>query len=165
MFEFIQSVPSRQPIVTRQGGSVPKNAATHSMPTLTARTSPSRQTLIQEDTYYRILRALEANPEISQRDLARQLGISVGGLNYCLKALITKGLVKLENFQHSRHKFKYVYLLTPSGIAQKATMTKDFLRRKMEEHESLKAEIEALRAEVLARGSEAVILTGPSEAK
>jgi EPS-associated MarR family transcriptional regulator len=135
------------------------------MPTLTARTSPSRQTLIQEDTYYRILRALEANPEISQRDLARQLGISVGGLNYCLKALMTKGLVKLENFQHSRHKFKYVYLLTPSGIAEKATMTKDFLRRKMDEYEALRAEIEVLTAEVLARGAEAAIQPSASEAE
>ena len=135
------------------------------MPTLTARTNASRQTLIQEDTYYRILRALEANPEISQRDLALQLGISVGGLNYCLKALMTKGLVKLENFQHSRHKFKYVYLLTPSGIAQKATMTKDFLRRKMDEYEALRAEIEALRAEVVARGAEVAVLPGLSGSK
>jgi hypothetical protein len=78
---------------------------------------------------------------------------------------MTKGLVKLENFQHSRHKFKYVYLLTPSGIAQKATMTKGFLQRKMNEYEALRAEIKVLRAEVPARGAEAVTQPSASGAK
>jgi len=71
---------------------------------------PARQTLIQEDTSYRILRILQANPEINQRELARHLGMSLGGLNYCLRALMDKGYVKLENFQNSKHRFKYVYL-------------------------------------------------------
>ena len=108
----------------------------------------SRQSQIQEDTYFRILRILQANPELSQRDLAKQLGMSLGGLNYCLKALMQKGFVKLENFQNSKHKFKYVYLLTPQGIAAKVSMTNRFLKRKMDEYEALKVEIETLKKEV-----------------
>jgi EPS-associated MarR family transcriptional regulator len=109
---------------------------------------PARQTLIQEDTSYRILRILQANPEINQRDLARHLGMSLGGLNYCLRALMDKGYVKLDNFQNSKHRFKYVYLLTPAGLAQKVAMTGRFLKRKMDEYEALRAEIETLKAEV-----------------
>lgn len=108
----------------------------------------SRQSKIQEDTNFRILRILQENPDLSQRELASQLGMSLGGLNYCLNALIEKGFVKLSNFQQSRHKFKYVYILTPAGIAQKVALTGRFLKRKMEEYEALKAEIEALQAEV-----------------
>lgn len=107
----------------------------------------SRQAKIQEDTTFRIMRILHSNPDLSQRDLAKQLGISLGGLNYCLNALMDKGLVKLENFQNSKHKFKYMYVLTPEGIAQKMVMTGHFLKRKMEEYEVLKAEIESLQAE------------------
>ena len=81
-------------------------------------------------------------------DLARQLGISHGKMNYCLKALMDKGLVKLENFQNSQHKFNYAYLLTPAGITEKAALTGRFLKRKMAEYEALQAEIEALKAEV-----------------
>jgi len=116
----------------------------------------SRQSRIQEDTYFRIMRLLKENPEMSQRDLADKLGMSLGGLNYCLKALIDKGFVKLENFQSSTHKLKYVYVLTPAGIAQKLSMTGRFLKRKKQEYEALKEEIELLRAEVdedLADGS------------
>lgn len=108
----------------------------------------SRQSQIQEDTYFRILHALQANPELSQRDLAKHLGMSLGGLNYCMKALIHKGFIKLENFQNSKHKFKYVYLLTPQGIAEKVELTSRFLNRKMEEYDALEAEIEALKAEL-----------------
>jgi EPS-associated MarR family transcriptional regulator len=82
------------------------------------------------------------------RELADQLGMSVGGLNYCLNALIDKGLVKMQNFSNSKNKFKYVYLLTPMGIAEKVALTTRFLSRKMEEYEALKLEIEALRSEV-----------------
>jgi EPS-associated MarR family transcriptional regulator len=109
---------------------------------------PARQTLIQEDTSYRILRILQANPDINQRELARHLGMSLGGLNYCLRALMDKGYVKLDNFQNSKHRFKYVYLLTPAGLAQKVAMTGRFLKRKMDEYEALRAEIETLKAEV-----------------
>jgi len=107
----------------------------------------SRQSQLQEDTAFRVLRILEAEPDISQRALADRLGLSLGGLNYCLKALVDKGFVKLENFSNSRHKFGYVYLLTPAGLAEKAALTGRFLKRKMREYESLKAEIEDLRRE------------------
>ncbi len=94
------------------------------------------------------MRILQDNPDLTQRELADMLGMSVGGVNYCLNALITKGFVKMGNFQKSKNKFKYVYLLTPQGIAEKVVMTSRFLTRKMEEYDALKVEIEALRAEV-----------------
>ena len=100
-----------------------------------------------EDLNFRVLRLLQDNPEISQRELADKVGVSHGKMNYCLNALIDKGLVKLENFQNSQHKLKYAYLLTPAGIAEKAKLTGRFLQRKVVEYERLKAEIEALRAE------------------
>ena len=100
-----------------------------------------------EDLNFRVLRLLQDNPEASQRELADELGVSHGKMNYCLNALIDKGLVKLENFQNSQHKLKYVYLLTPAGIAEKAKLTGRFLQRKVAEYERLKTEIEALRAE------------------
>lgn len=93
------------------------------------------------------MRMLEANPDLTQRELAERLGVSVGGLNYCLKALMEKGLVKMQNFSQSKNKFGYVYVLTPRGIAEKAALTGRFLKRKMEEYEALKVEIEALRNE------------------
>ncbi len=108
----------------------------------------SRQAKQQEDTYFRIMRILHDNPDLTQRELAEKLGISVGGLNYCLKALMGKGMVKMKNFVNSKNKFGYVYILTPAGMAEKAVIAHHFLRRKMDEHEALKAEIEALRAEV-----------------
>ncbi len=104
----------------------------------------SRQAQIQEDTYFRVMRILQENPDLTQRELAEKLGVSVGGLNYCLKALIDKGWVKMQNFQNSKNKFKYVYLLTPQGIAQKVALTSRFLERKMQEYEALKAEIESM---------------------
>ena len=107
----------------------------------------SRQTNIQEDTHYRIMRILQDNPDVTQRELADMLGMSVGGLNYCLKALIDKGFVKMGNFQKSKNKFKYVYLLTPQGVAEKVALTSRFLKRKMQEYDALKTEIEALRVE------------------
>ena len=107
----------------------------------------SRQSRIQEDTYFRLLRLLEDHPDLSQREIAQKLGLSLGGLNYCLKALMEKGFIKLENFQNSRHKFRYVYVLTPAGIAQRISMTGRFLKRKLAEYEALKAEIEALKKE------------------
>ncbi|MDP3187544.1 MarR family EPS-associated transcriptional regulator [Limnobacter sp.] len=107
----------------------------------------SRQAKIQEDTNYRVMRMLEENPDLTQRELAEKLGVSVGGLNYCLKALTEKGLVKMQNFASSKNKFGYVYVLTPRGIAEKAKLTGNFLKRKMEEYEALKAEIEALKLE------------------
>jgi len=109
--------------------------------------SISRRTQLQEDTYFRVLRLLQANPDLTQRELAEQLGVSVGGLNYCLKALIDKGWVKMQNFSASKNKFGYVYLLTPSGLSEKARLTSSFLQRKLAEYEALKQEIESLSTE------------------
>ena len=114
----------------------------------------SRQAKLQEDTYFRVMRILQENPDLTQRELAEKLGISVGGLNYCLKALMEKGFVKMKNFVNSKNKFGYVYLLTPTGMAEKAAITHRFLQRKIDEYEALKAEIEALRSEVEKPGGE-----------
>jgi len=108
----------------------------------------SRQAKTQVDTHFRIMLILQENPDLTPRELAEMLGMSVGGLNYCLNALIDKGFVKMVNFQKSKNKFKYVYLLTPQGIAEKLPLTSRFLKRKMEEYDALKVEIEALKAEV-----------------
>jgi EPS-associated MarR family transcriptional regulator len=107
----------------------------------------SRQVKIQEETHFRIMRILQENPDLTQRELAIKLGMSVGGLNYCLNALIDKGFVKMHNFSRSKNKFKYVYLLTPKGISEKITLTSKFLERKQAEYEALKAEIESLKSQ------------------
>lgn len=107
----------------------------------------SRQAKLQQDTYFRVMRILQENPDLTQRELAERLGVSVGGLNYCLKALMEKGLVKMQNFSQSKNKFGYVYILTPSGMAEKTALASWFLKRKLEEYEALKAEIEALKSE------------------
>lgn len=125
-----------------------KHIKTHSVQRKLVNFMTSRQAKLQEDTYFRVMRILQENPDLTQRELAEKLGISVGGLNYCLKALMEKGMVKMKNFATSKNKFGYVYVLTPTGMAEKATITHRFLRRKMDEYEALKAEIEALKAEV-----------------
>jgi EPS-associated MarR family transcriptional regulator len=103
---------------------------------------------------FRVLRALESNPELSQRQLAAELGVSLGGVNYALKALVERGFVKAGNFRKSGKKVAYLYVLTPMGIAEKASLATAFLGRKLEEYEALCQEIEALRGEVDSRGSE-----------
>ena len=103
---------------------------------------------------YRVMRAIEQNPNLSQRDLARELGISLGGVNYCIKALIEKGAVKVENFRASDSKLRYAYILTPDGISEKARMTGRFLQRKMREYDALKAEIDGLRREMDSEGND-----------
>lgn len=108
----------------------------------------SRQARLQEDTCFRVMRILQTDPDLTQRELAERLDVSLGALNYCLKALVAKGWVKVQNFSQSKNKFKYIYLLTPTGIARKAELTGRFLRRKMDEYEALKAEIDALKNEV-----------------
>ena len=113
--------------------------------------STSRQTRQQEDTRFRLMQILHANPDISQREMAKALGISFGGVNYCLNA---QGLVKVQNFSQSQNKFGYVYLLTPAGIAEKMALTGSFLKRKMDEYEALRVEIEALQSEIAAKPSE-----------
>jgi len=101
-----------------------------------------------EDLHYKLLKVLQANPDLSQRQLAQELGISLGKTNYCLRALIEKGWVKADNFRRSTNKVAYVYLLTPHGIEERARATVQFLRRKVAEHEALANEIEQLRDEV-----------------
>lgn len=108
----------------------------------------SKRTKLQEDTHFRVLRILQENPEMSQRELAEAVGVSVGGIHYVLNALIDKGLVKFGNFTAAEDKRRYAYILTPKGLAQKALITKRFLARKMEEYEALKSEIEELQREV-----------------
>ena len=108
----------------------------------------SRRSEDIEDLRFRVVKLLETSPDLSQRDLAAALGISNGKINYCLRALLAKGLVKLGNFSQSRHRLGYVYLLTPSGIAEKAALTHRFLQRKVAEYEALKTEIDALRADL-----------------
>lgn len=93
------------------------------------------------------MRLLQANPDLTQRELAEELGVSVSGLNYCLKSLVEKGWVKMHNFSQSKNKFGYVYILTPSGMAEKAALTSRFLKRKLEEYEALTAEIQSLKTE------------------
>ena len=94
------------------------------------------------------MRLLETNPEMTQRELAEALGVSLGAANYCLKALVEKGWVKLGNFQNNPNKLRYLYLLTPLGLTAKTRLTARFLQRKLAEYEALKAEIEELRCEV-----------------
>jgi EPS-associated MarR family transcriptional regulator len=103
---------------------------------------------LPDDVRFRILRLLEANPNISQRELAEELGISVGRINYCVRALVDKGFVKLQNFRSSTNKLRYAYLLTPAGISARAAMTADFLRRKLAEFERLRQEIDGLMSEL-----------------
>lgn len=107
----------------------------------------SRRSKLQEDINFRVMRLLQENPDLTQRELAEKLGVSVGGLNFCLKALMEKGLVKMQNFTTSKNKFGYVYVLTPRGIAEKAKLTTSFLKRKMAEYDALKEEIETLKRE------------------
>jgi len=100
------------------------------------------------ETRFEILRALSQNPEMTQRELAGALGISLGKTNYCLRALVDKGLIKAANFRRSQHKARYFYQLTPSGLREKAGLTKRFLQRKIKEHEALTEEIQRLRDEM-----------------
>ncbi len=95
-----------------------------------------------------MLRFIEDNPEMSQRELARRLGVSVGKTHYLLKALLEKGLVKMDDFRRHGNKLAYAYLLTPSGIATKLSLTKSFLRHKEAEYQSLRGEIDQLREEL-----------------
>ena len=106
--------------------------------------------MLTEDIRYRLLKILADEPQISQRDLAVRLGISVGKTNYCLTALVDKGLVKIGNFRKAQNKLAYAYRLTPSGIEEKTRVTMSFLQRKMREYVELELEIEQLRNEVAA---------------
>ena len=108
----------------------------------------SLNTGARDELRLRVLRALEKNPELSQRQLAAELGVSLGGVNYALKALVERGFVKANNFRKSGNKVAYLYVLTPQGVAEKASLATAFLGRKLEEYEVLRLEIEALKGEV-----------------
>jgi EPS-associated MarR family transcriptional regulator len=103
--------------------------------------------MLTDEMRYKLMRLLEANPGTSQRELARELGISLGKTNYCLQALVRKGLVKATNFKNSHNKAAYMYLLTPRGVESKATLTMKYLQIKMREYEALRVEIEEVRRE------------------
>ena len=100
------------------------------------------------DAHYHLLHLLDSSPQLTQRELAREMGVSLGKVNYCVNALIEQGWIKARNFRNNNNKLSYAYLLTPRGIEQKATITVHFLRRKVAEYESLKKEIARLRREV-----------------
>lgn len=104
--------------------------------------------MLDDEIRYQILKALEDNPTMSQRELASLLGVSLGKANYCLKALIKQGLIKAENFTSNPDKRVYAYLLTPTGVKEKAKVTVRFLQRKMNEYEQIKKEIARLKNEV-----------------
>lgn len=119
--------------------------------------------MLSDEYRYKILRLLEADPHLSQRDISRQLGISLGKVNYCLQALIEKGLVKVNNFRNNDNKQAYMYLLTPNGIAEKTRVTMDFLKRKMAEYEALEKEIEQLRLDANRPNIEQLQHSGPDQ--
>jgi EPS-associated MarR family transcriptional regulator len=107
---------------------------------------------VSDEIRYRLLKYLEQHPAASQRELASELGISVGKVNYCLHALVEKGLVKMANFKRSPRKAAYAYLITPRGLEEKINVTYAFLRTKIEEYEAIAAEIESLSSEVRSLG-------------
>ena len=101
----------------------------------------------QDEIQLKVLRMLHEQPDLSQRNLAKELGVSLGGINYCFKALVEKGWIKLENFNASKHKLGYIYVLTPSGLKSKSILTINFLKKKIQEYEQLSNEINVLKAE------------------
>ena len=101
--------------------------------------------MLTDEVRYRLMRLVAARPEMSQRELARELGISLGKLNFCLRALVEKGLIKAINFKNSKNKAGYLYFLTPHGAEEKARITFQFLQRKLAEYEAIQAEIEEIR--------------------
>ena len=103
---------------------------------------------LKEEFHYKLLKVLQENPDLSQRELAREVGLSLGKTNYCLRALIEKGFIKASNFRNSQNKVAYAYLLTPRGIEVKVQATAYFLKRKLAEYKALEQEIEQLRSEV-----------------
>jgi EPS-associated MarR family transcriptional regulator len=102
---------------------------------------------MSSELQFRVLRLLDSNPHLSQRELSKSLGVSLGGVNYCLNALIAKGAIKIENFKNNKNKCVNAYLLTHQGIAEKTALTSSFLKSKLEEYEQLKQEIESLTQE------------------
>jgi len=108
--------------------------------------------MLSEEMRYQVMRLLEANPKLSQRDVARELGISLGKVNYCVQALMQKGWIKATNFKNSHHKAAYMYLLTPRGLEEKGRLALRFLVIKMREVEKLRVEIDQIRREAEGQG-------------
>ena len=115
-------------------------------------TNPNPSAGFQAEIQFEVLRRLDRTPDLSQRRLARDMGISLGSINYCLRALMAKGWIKMQNFSQSRRKLAYAYLLTPAGMAEKARLTAHFLQQKQHEYAALQAEIRALEAELAKQG-------------
>ena len=107
----------------------------------------AKDAFVYQEAHLRVLRLLELNPKMKQRELAAAAGVSLGKTNYCINALLEKGLIKVRNFKNNNRKLSYAYLLTPAGIAEKAVLTQRFLQLKMEEYETIKMEIELLKKE------------------
>ncbi|HEY8096656.1 MAG TPA: MarR family EPS-associated transcriptional regulator [Methylobacter sp.] len=105
------------------------------------------ETTLHEESHLKVLRLIESNPRMSQRDLAVAMGVSLGKTNYCIKALLDKGLIKMQNFRNSQNKLTYAYLLTPAGVEEKTCIAMRFLKYKMQEYERLHAEILELQRE------------------
>ena len=108
--------------------------------------------MLDENTHYSLLKTLEENPGLSQRDLAKRLGVSLGKVNFCLNALVAKGSLKINNFRNSDNKLAYAYLLTPQCMESRARMTVEFLKYKVQEYARLRAEIEELQREAEQKG-------------
>ena len=129
----------------------------------------SETPVLEQETYLRALRLLEAAPQLNQRALALELGMSLGKTNYCLKALVQRGWVTAERFHNSQRKLAYAYLLTPAGIAEKSVLAARFLKRKMDDYEALKSEIDRLQQEAVreakpAQGSNQLSMQAPHPA-
>ena len=119
-----------------KGGSVPKQ-------TLKQKKTKKKQ-IIEPDIHFKVLDLIEENPKITQRELSKKLGVSLGSVNFCMKALIDIGHIKVENFKKNPQKLNYLYLLTPQGIGVKSTLMINFLKRKMREYDALKSEIDSI---------------------
>ena len=107
---------------------------------------------LHKETHLKVLRLLESKPRMNQRDLSKALGVSLGKANYCIKALLDKGLIKMQNFRNSQNKLTYAYLLTPAGVEEKARITVQYLKYKVQEYERLRVEIEELQREAELKG-------------
>ena len=122
---------------------------------------PTRRSTINEETHFWTLKLLQERPGISQRTLAKEIGMSLSGIHYCIAALAENGWIKMGNFSKNPDKLSYAYLLTPTGVAEKAALTRRFLERKMSEYEKLRGEIEALQIETEQTHTPTLAKSGP----
>ncbi|MBU2862993.1 MarR family EPS-associated transcriptional regulator [Reinekea forsetii] len=110
--------------------------------------------MLTDELRYKLLKALEQNPNLSQRQLSKELGISLGKVNYCINALLDVGVLKAQNFKSSQNKLAYAYVLTPKGLEEKAEVTTRFLHRKLKEYAEIEREIETIKAELIMGANE-----------